>query len=51
MTYNNVIFKINIDLINIKFILRCLLTTVNPEAGEKDKNQEPLKTLKRLIIF
>ncbi len=26
---------------------RCILTTVDPNRGEKDKNEEPLKTLKR----
>lgn len=30
----------------IKHCTRCLLTTVDPDTGEKDKQQEPLETLK-----
>ena len=28
------------------YLFRCLMTTVNPDKGEKNANQEPLKTLK-----
>ena len=34
--------KINFQI----YYIRCLLTSVNPETGVKNKDQEPLKTLK-----
>jgi uncharacterized protein YcbX len=33
----------------IKHCTRCLLTTVNPDLGERDAKQEPLPTLRESV--
>jgi uncharacterized protein YcbX len=35
----------------IKHCTRCVLTTVDPDKGEKDPNMQPLKTLKEYIYM
>ena len=30
---------------------RCIFTTIDPESGARDKNMEPLKTLRKYALF
>lgn len=42
---NEAVFK------KIEPCLRCMLTTIDPATGERDKNEQPVKTLKTFRLF
>jgi uncharacterized protein YcbX len=36
---------------NVQPCVRCMFTTIDPQTGERDKNEQPLKTLKKFRAF